>query len=1583
MKNPWLKFSLWAMGFVVSVSMFAVTGKPVFAGSATVTGTLKDPNGSGVSSVGVQVHTEDWQISAFANTDSNGAFSVTVENPNFSGKKRMVLDFFVFSGNYGAPPPTFFDLEPGQTKSTGVTQLTASNVTVTIKNSNGTAIENVFGQLRTENFGFFDHRRSDSSGIMKFSTGTTTGKFKIEFDASQATDQTLGAPELIEFTLTTAGETKSFNATMTTPSVVATVLDSSNNGVAEAGCDLSNSNFTEHKFARTDEDGVCRLGKVAAGTYTLFIHAPWKTDGSTYNFSPTDVTVVSGQTTNVTVQNSTPAKTISLTVQTSTGTPITEGKVDCWSTKGFGFTSATLNSSGVAQATVTGGNWECRPMPSGFDHFNKVENPGGGEEGGGGPGGPGGGEGQPGGGGPGGGGPGGDGGNNGPHSIKVKDAKKQLDQEAVNTQWGYTKPPIPCKFANNNTSETCTKTIEVSLFDATITATVKLPDGTAPLGDNFMGFGAFGQTKGEKEHGFGGNFTQVGSGGAVTLAVPAGTYEIEVQSPQYGTPDLEPVSVKSGETAALGNITLIERNVTISGTVVDDNSTAIQYAFVNCFKPFGEGHGFAGGNSDSNGRFSFTATAGKWICAVAPDFSGQATNKYVPSTEPQKFEAAEDESVSLNFIMVPATATIRGKVKLEDGTVVQDIFGGVEARQPGSQELRQEGGPGFMMGGLGGPVNNGSFEFKVPAGTFDVKMFMPFNSEYSVIDTPTVTVEDDETSTGNDITVAPNDATVDIQLVDANGAAVTALDNEVLIFASNSAGAHSLTTSTDGTATLNLSEGTWNVAYATDATESFMNAGTVQVNAVSGETTNVELLMYATGKTITGTVVDPSGDPVANAKVIARVADTSPVGQQLNTYGERSVLTDENGDFSIEVVDKIDGQNVVQEVVVADTQTSTERLEPAKEIVNSGKSEVDLGELAFVTPDITVEGSLGETGAGATVEGYSDSGRYYQTTADDNGDWSFVGTTEDEEIQVNASVTEGATETHSEEVTVGLPKNDEQVTANLDLAKEATLATAEASNCSNTETCSIQTDAGLTIVAPARATSTSEGTSRFSVTQEETKAVDNDFDKPLPGTTFEVSAASATTGSAIETLAGNISITIPLPTSSDFAAGEVNPLDGLDPDAIVPKFLDETSGNWDVVEGGVCEVNTTTGGEIDLEDPGFCTIPSDHLTLFSLTIPQNNAVAQSLSGAEQSRDLVVMPYSQGGPNVRVLNALGEQQESFFAYGSNLRGGFTAMQSDFNGDNSMEIVTVAGRGFGPHLRVFTANGTLVADTFTYDKAFRGGVHVALGDVDGDGTDEIIVAPQGMGGPNVRVYEVNYDAGTITLKDWFFAYQEGFRGGVNVVTGDLNGDGKEEIITSPLWGGGPNVRAYTWNGTGFELQAWTMAYDSTFKGGVDVAAGDVDGDGKAEIVTAPISGGGPNVRVYSLNGSELDLDTWSMVYDEGFKGGVQVEVGNIDSDASDEIVVSPRGMGGPNVRAFNVTNGSMTVIDSVMAYDEAYRSGVNLTLIDIDRDGTAEIVTAPRMGAPNVRVYDADSGEIKLQSWFWGFAETFKGGVNLGI
>src|SRR5262249_25169210 len=156
---------------------------------------------------------------------------------------------------------------------------------------------------------------------------------------------------------------------------------------------------------------------------------------------------------------------------------------------------------------------------------------------------------------------------------------------------------------------------------------------------------------------------------------------------------------------------------------------------------------------------------------------------------------------------------------------------------------------------------------------------------------------------------------------------------------------------------------------------------------------------------------------------------------------------------------------------------------------------------------------------------------------------------------------------------------------------------------------------------------------------------------------------------------------------------------------------------------------------------------------------------------------------------------------------------------------------------------------------FEQSFTGGVRVATGDVNGDGIEDIIVGAGVGGGPRVRVFSgVNEE-----VLAGFFGYESTGRDGPYAAAGDLEGDGKAEGITGAGIGGAPAVAVFGYDttqvGAGLVEKFRFFAFENTARGGVLVAAGDVNGDGKAEIIAGAGVGGAPAVAVFNgNNGSE---------------------------------------------------------------------------------------------------------------------------------
>jgi ELWxxDGT repeat protein len=298
--------------------------------------------------------------------------------------------------------------------------------------------------------------------------------------------------------------------------------------------------------------------------------------------------------------------------------------------------------------------------------------------------------------------------------------------------------------------------------------------------------------------------------------------------------------------------------------------------------------------------------------------------------------------------------------------------------------------------------------------------------------------------------------------------------------------------------------------------------------------------------------------------------------------------------------------------------------------------------------------------------------------------------------------------------------------------------------------------------------------------------------------------------------------------------------------------------------------------------------------------------------------LVVGAGPGGGPHVRAFEARsGAETASFFAFDPGLTNGARVAAGDVDGDGTPDIIAGAGPGGGPHVRVFSGEtGAELHSFFAYDAGFTGGVYVAAGDVDGDGRADIVTGTGAGGASHVRVFSGRTGAELLS----FFAYDPGFVGGVFVAAGDVNGDGRADIVTGTGVGGASHVRVFD-GATGGSIHSF-FAYDPGLTSGARVAAGDVNGDGAADIVTGAGPGGGPHVRVF--DGRTLAELHSFFAYDLGFTGGVYVGTGFVNADGRADILTGTGVGGASHVRVFD--GATLAELRSFFAYDPGFLGGV---------------------------------------------------------
>jgi hypothetical protein len=291
------------------------------------------------------------------------------------------------------------------------------------------------------------------------------------------------------------------------------------------------------------------------------------------------------------------------------------------------------------------------------------------------------------------------------------------------------------------------------------------------------------------------------------------------------------------------------------------------------------------------------------------------------------------------------------------------------------------------------------------------------------------------------------------------------------------------------------------------------------------------------------------------------------------------------------------------------------------------------------------------------------------------------------------------------------------------------------------------------------------------------------------------------------------------------------------------------------------------------------------------------------------------------------------------------GEVRTVTADINGDGIVDIVAAVGPGGPPQVRVFDGSrGELLGEFLAFEESFRGGLFVAAGDLDSDGRADIVITPDEGGGPRVQVRR---GADLQVLTDFFGIDDVNFRGGARSAVGDVNGDGRNDLLVAAGFGGGPRIAIY--NGRQLAINPARLvqdfyAFESTLRNGAFAALGDFTGDGKADLVFGAGPGGAPRVRV---------------------------------ADAASVLAASPFGA---------LDDVPTTQFATFFAGDTALRGGVRVATKDLDSDGRADLITGSGIGSGSrVQAYLAAALPTSPRPgpiWEFDAIPGFVGGVFVG-
>lgn len=301
-----------------------------------------------------------------------------------------------------------------------------------------------------------------------------------------------------------------------------------------------------------------------------------------------------------------------------------------------------------------------------------------------------------------------------------------------------------------------------------------------------------------------------------------------------------------------------------------------------------------------------------------------------------------------------------------------------------------------------------------------------------------------------------------------------------------------------------------------------------------------------------------------------------------------------------------------------------------------------------------------------------------------------------------------------------------------------------------------------------------------------------------------------------------------------------------------------------------------------------------------------------------------------------------------------------------------IAVGADAGGGGTVAVFNADGSLRTGFLPFG-LFPTGVRVATGDVNGDGVEDIIAAP-GPGVPGSPVFV--FSGRDLSILGAVLSFP-GNLGGVSVAAGDVNGDGRADIIA-----GAPGGGVLVFSGQDFSLLRGLLAFPGT-TGSINVGAADLNGDGKADIIvgTGP---GAPGGGVQIFSGADGSLLRAFLAFNgfPSFTGGVFVTGGAVNNNHAAggrlqaDIIVGTGPGAGSLVAVFDARSGLPTAAFSPFG---AFGGGTRVTGTDINGDSRTDIVAGTGFGSAQVEVFQAPTLNQLLN--FFAFPG-FTGGIFPG-
>jgi FKBP-type peptidyl-prolyl cis-trans isomerase 2 len=235
----------------------------------------------------------------------------------------------------------------------------------------------------------------------------------------------------------------------------------------------------------------------------------------------------------------------------------------------------------------------------------------------------------------------------------------------------------------------------------------------------------------------------------------------------------------------------------------------------------------------------------------------------------------------------------------------------------------------------------------------------------------------------------------------------------------------------------------------------------------------------------------------------------------------------------------------------------------------------------------------------------------------------------------------------------------------------------------------------------------------------------------------------------------------------------------------------------------------------------------------------------------------------------------------------------------------------------------------------------------------------------------------DPFTGSVRDSWLAFEEGFRGGVNAILVDLDGDGVDEVAAASGTGRVAEVRFFDLRGNPLAGYPPLFPFGERYEGGLNIAGGDLDADGDGDLVVAKAHGAG-DVKIYeSRPGAAVKLVELTSKafrpFPATFQAGATVAVGDVGTfgggsllnaatpDRRGEIIIGNGPGSGAEVLVYDISfadvSGTPRQVDRITPFSSSMRGGVAVSAGRFNADAIDDVFVAGGRGAGSVtEIYD---------------------------